>query len=183
MPDIDMRPYLTTAKQQDFDYDFCAAAEEYDVWDEVEVGKEYTAARTFHVEREDLLEYARSIDAGASLFRDEAGDQLIAHPLILVQIGFYCIDKGPGSWIRTPGAMNPGQVIEYHDDIRVGETIVVKMLAYDKWIRRDKHYLTYQVEYVTEEGQPKATWWTTLILPPTREDVMWYANAGKGEVL
>lgn len=173
---------LTTAKQKSFGYDFAKDIEDYEVWDEIEIGAEYTAAQTFEVELEDLLAYARGVEDENPLFTDPSYaeesvfGEIIPHPLFLVQVGFYCIEKGRGSWIRSPGAANPGQVTEILENFRLGEVITVRMTAYDKWVRGKRHFARYRLRYYNQHGALKAIWWLTLILPRDRDQLRFYAS-------
>jgi acyl dehydratase len=84
-------------------------------------------------------------------------------------VGFWLTgDSGPGSWIRTPGAINPGQKIEFYEQIRPGDTIRARSSFHDKWIKRGKRYLTCLTDYYNQTDQLVAKWWTTLILPTSR---------------
>jgi hypothetical protein len=94
----------------------------------------------------------------------------------VVAVAFYCIENGPGSWIRSPGARNPFQRIEVYEPFKYGETISMTVTALDRWIRRGKHYITDKLEFHNERGVPKATWWMTLIIPPTRKDILAFAQ-------
>jgi hypothetical protein len=92
-------------------------------------------------------------------------------------VTFYCIGTGIGSWIRTPGARNPGQRIEMFEDFRPGEVITATITHHDKWIRRDKHYMMDLVELHNQSGVLKAHWYVQLLLPPTRELMAQFADA------
>lgn len=92
--------------------------------------------------------------------------------LFITQIAFRCIGKGAANWIRTPGARNPGQRMEFYEPIEVGDVITLKMRSYDKCIKRGKYYLTYECDFVDQRGRLKARWWATLILPKTKEDII-----------
>lgn len=179
-----LEPILETAKQREFENDFRAGAEHYDVWDEVEIGRQYDGTLEFTVLEEDILAFNRSMLETDPLFVDadyarehSPTGELLQHPLFLVEIGFYCIEKGPGSWIRSPGARNPGQTIELTEPFRIGEKIRIRLTASDKWIRRDKHYLQYKIDYFNQDGAHKGIWWLQLILPPSREDLLRFATA------
>jgi acyl dehydratase len=185
MAGLDLDRYLKTEKQKSFEYDFCKDAEIYEVWDEIVIGEEYDSTRAFEIKKEDMTSYAESVLDDNPLYHDEEFaakshfGRLIPHPLFLVLIAFYCIDKGKCSWIRSPGAMNPGQRIAMHEPFKVGEIISVKQKSYDKWIKRNKHFVTYQLDYYNQKGTLKGTWWITLILPPTREELLKHADLGR----
>jgi len=102
--------------------------------------------------------------------------ELIQHPLFVVQVAFYCIENGSGSWIRSPGARNPGQKIELFEPFKAGETISMTVSPFDKWIRRGKHYITDKLDFYNQYGVHKATWWLTLILPPNRSAMLHFAR-------
>ena len=50
------------------------------------------------------------------------------------------------------------------------------VVAYDRWIRRGKHYITDKLDFHNEVGVLKATWWLTLIIPPNREGILRFAK-------
>jgi len=168
--------YLKTEKQKSFRYDFFVDESKYEKWEDVKIGQEGMAERSFEVKMEDILAYLDGTLDNNPLFRDEEFAKktpwggLVAPPLLLVPIIFWCTGTGSGSWIRTPGAINPGQKIEFYEPIRVGDTITIKAEAYDKYVKRGKKYLTYLSEFRNQRGQLVAKWWGTLILPTSRSD-------------
>ena len=115
---VNMDQYLVTGKQKEFPYDFIAGADTYEVWDEIEIGREYVAPVKYEVKAEDIINYSQSVNDENPAMSD--GNKametpfkgLIAHPLFLTPVGFFCVRSGAGSWIRTPGARNPGQRID-----------------------------------------------------------------------
>jgi acyl dehydratase len=178
--------YKTTSKQRGFESDFMKGAEDYEVWDEVDVGVERACSQTFEVKEEDILAYNLAVMETHPLLVDPAyarlhspTGSLLPHPLFLVEIAFYCIDRGPTNWIRSPGARNPGQLIELHEHFRPGEVISVQATCCDKWIRRGNHYLQAKLDFKNQDGTLKATWWLTLILPPNRAELLKYVEAGQ----
>jgi acyl dehydratase len=183
---VNLDRYLVTEKQKQFPYDFIADADTYEVWDEIEIGKKYVAPIKYEVKAEDIINYSQSVNDGDPTVSNEEKARatpfggLIAHPLFLTPIGFFCVRSGAGSWIRTPGARNPGQRIEFHEPIRPGDILTLHMKSYDKWIKRGKYYLTYEIKYTDQHGTAKATMWTTLILPKTREDIRKFMRAEHG---
>ncbi len=173
--------HASTAKQREFDWDFTADVDRYEVWDEVEIGASGPAERTFLIEEEDVLAFNRAALETDPLLVDpdhaRAHGGLVVHPLFLVQIAFWCIGKGIGSWIRSPGARNPGQEIEQFEPLHVGEEIHLTLTHWDKWIRRGHHYLQDRVDFRDRDQVLKARWFATLILPPTRSDLERSARA------
>jgi hypothetical protein len=95
----------------------------------------------------------------------------------VVQVGFYCVGTGFGSWCRSPGARNPGQHIELHEAFRVGEVITLTITHWDKWIRGKNHYMQDKHEHRNQDGILKAEWWPQLLLRATRADVKKFAEA------
>jgi acyl dehydratase len=175
--EIRIADFLTTAKQRAFEHDFFKGADEYERWEDVDFDGEYETDRTFTVEVEDIKAYSEGILDDNPLFNDEeaaaAGPYggLVGHPLFLTPVAFWLTgDAGPGSWVRTPGAINPGQKIEFYEHIQPGDTLRAKSRFHDKWLKRRKRYLTYLTEYYNQRDELVAKWWGTLILPKSRSD-------------
>lgn len=172
-----------TEKQCLFESNFLKDAEVYETWDDVKIGRSFPGQQKFRVKEEDVLFYNEAMGETDPLMIDTAyavenspTKELIQHPLFVVKVAFYCIDKGPGSWIRSPGARNPGQKIEILEPFKVGETISMTVTPVDRWIRREKHYITDRLDFHNESGIHKATWWLTLIIPPNREEILRFAR-------
>lgn len=164
-----------TARQREFEWDFTKGFEAYECWDEIVIGESAEAQNKFEVKVEDILAFNRSCLEDGPAYTDE--ESPVPHPLFPVMVTFYCIGTGIGSWIRTPGARNPGQKIELLDQFVPGEVITTTITHHDKWIRRDKHYMQDLVEMRNQDGVVKALWYVQLILPPTRDAVAKFANA------
>ena len=182
MNDLDrLKQYPTTEKQRSFEWDFTKGVENYEVWDEIEIGASGTGARTYRIEEEDVVDFNKAAletdPSMVDLDYARANGVLKFHPLFTVQIAFYCVDTGIGSWIRTPGARNPGQVIDLVEPYQIGEEITATITHDDKWVRRGNYYMRDKVEFRNEHGTLKTTWFVTLLLPKTREDVQRFASA------
>lgn len=157
-----VRKYIRTEKQKKYTFDFFIDEDKYIKWEDVEIGMEAWSEKEFVVEKEDIEAYLEATENNNPFFWKE----LIAPPMFLTTIAFWLVgDSFIGSWIKTPGAINPGQKIEFYKPIKVGDVIRVKMKAYDKFIKRGKRYLTYYNEFVNQRGEIVAKWWGTLILP------------------
>lgn len=157
---------LKTKKQKGFVFDFSQNADQYEKWEEVEIGKEFESQRKFEVTLEDIVAYTKGVTDDNPLMNDpKYAGKIVEHPLFCVQVAFWCIGTGSCSWIRTPGAINPGQKIEIFKPFEVGDMITLKQKAHDKWIKRDKRYLTYGLYYYNQKNELCAIWWLTLILP------------------
>lgn len=172
--------YATTAKQREFQWDFTTGTDRYEVWDEIEIGRSGPAQNSFRIEEEDVLSFNRAALETDPMMVDpdharEHGG-LGIHPLFVVQIAFYCIGTGIGSWIRSPGARNPGQDIEFFAPFRIGDEISATVTHWDKWIRRGHNYMQDQVEFHDEDGELKARWFATLLLPPNRVELERFAS-------
>ncbi len=162
-----VRKYLRTEKQKTYTFDFFLDEEKYIKWEDVEIGMEAWSEREFLVKKEDIEAYLEATGNKNLVFWEEQ----IAPPMFLTTIAFWLVgDSFIGNWIKTPGAINPGQKIEFYEPIRVGDVIRVKMRAHDKFIKRGKRYLTYYNEFVNQKGEIVAKWWGTLILPLSRSE-------------
>ena len=143
--EIRIDEFLKTEKQRAFEHDFFKGAEEYEKWEEVDFDGVYELDRTFTVEVEDIKAYSEGILDDNPLFNDETAAAegpyggLVGHPLFLTPIAFWLTgDAGPGSWVRTPGAINPGQKIEFYEQVRPGDTLRARARFHDKWLKRGK---------------------------------------------
>ena len=169
--------FITTRKQKEFGHDFFERSEQYQRWEDVEFNKVWEDDRRFTIEEEDIVFYSGGVIDDNPLFNDKeaakAGPfgELTAHPVFLTPIVFWLAgDSGPSSWLRTPGAINPGQVIEIYEPFRVGDTIRSRAEVHDKWIKRGKRYLTFQVDYINQDDKVIFRVWNTLILPRSKGD-------------
>jgi acyl dehydratase len=181
--------FFKTEKQRQFKTDFFTDAENYEVWDEIDFQNlgEVDGEKTFEIKAEDMKAYAEGSLDDNPLMNDEEHAQkspyggLVPHPLFGTQIIFYCVGvKGRGNWIRTPGARNPGQEIEIHENFRVGEVIHIKLKPYDRYIKRGKYYLRYKIDLFNQDDVKKASCISTLILPPNREDMRKFLKGQRG---
>ncbi|MCP4372764.1 MAG: MaoC family dehydratase [Deltaproteobacteria bacterium] len=188
MDHINFERFFTTEKQREFVTDFTEDAEHYESWEEINFDsqEEIPGEQTFTIKAEDMKAYAEAVLDDNPLMNDEEFaksspyGELVPHPLFLVQMGFWCIGvKGGGNWIRTPGARNPGQHIELYEPFRIGETIHIKMKPYDRYIKRQKYYLKYKVDYYNQDDVKKAVWILTLILPKTKEDILKFVEGNR----
>lgn len=172
--------YAFTDKQQAFEWDFTRGVDRYEAWDEITIGDSGAGARTFTVREEDIVAFNLSaLETEPLLVDPDYAHQhggLVQHPLFVVQVAFFCIDTGIGSWIRSPGARNPGQSIELFEPFVPGERIAATITHWDKWIRRGNHYMEDKVELHNEAGTLKARWFVRLLLPPTRAELERFAN-------
>ncbi len=173
--EVRIENFLETEKQKTFEYNFFKKAEDYEKWEDADFDGFHDLERTFEVTAEDIKNYSEGILDDNPLFNDEEAAKegpyggLVAHPLFLTPIGFWLTgDKGSGSWIRTPGAINPGQKIEFYEPVRPGDVIRARSQFHDKWIKRGKRYLAYLTEYYNQKDLLVAKWWITLILPKSK---------------
>jgi acyl dehydratase len=177
----EMAKYYTTQKQKDFTPDFLdpEQIDNYEFWDEIQIGEESEIPTKFEVKAEDLKAFAAGVPDDNPIYYDEeyakqcGHDGIVAHPLFVTQIRFFLLKGGGhGSWNRTPGARNPGQIIEYYDPIRVGDILTLKLTSYDKWIKRGKYYMRALSRIYDQYGNLKMIYYSTLILPRTKADVL-----------
>jgi len=154
--------------------------------DEIEIGKVTEIPTKFEIKAEDLQAYAEGVPDASPLFFDEAyakgcgHDGIVAHPLFVTQMRFFLLRKGAGSWLRTPGARNPGQILEYYDPFRVGDIITLRITNYDKWVKRGKYYMRGLSELYDQYGNLKMRYYNTLILPRTKADVLRFLKGERG---
>lgn len=189
MDDANLRTYFRTDKHEQFDTDFFADAESYEVWDEIDFSDltEVEGENTFEITEEDVKFFAEAaLESHPMMVDPDAAaaspyGELFVHPVFMTSIIFWCIGaKGRGNWIRTPGARNPGQSCVIHEYLRVGETIHVKMKPHDRFIKRGKYYLQYKVDLYNQDDVLKVETTTTLILPRDREAIRKFLAGERG---
>jgi acyl dehydratase len=183
--------YVKTKKQKEFFsdpeiWDFIKSADKYEAWDEIAFNKESTTDISFEITEEDLKAYAEGALDTNPLFVDEAiakksiYGKIIPHPMLCTIMEFWCLRKGQGDWIRTPGSRNPGMRWEFYEPFEVGDVIRLHLKPFDRYIKRKKYYLTYQMDFINQKGVKKMTHWVTLILPKTREDLVKFMKGEHG---
>jgi len=180
-----LNQYVETGKQRAFPKDFLAAWESYETWDSAVVGERGAAQRLFEITAEDIVAYNQAcgetdplmVDPDYARVHSPTGE-LLQHPVFVTAIAFYSLgESGIGTWIRTPGARNPRQRIEILAPFRLGEVITTTVTTNDKFMQRGKPYIEMLLEFHNAQGDLRARWWCSLILPPTRGDVARFANA------
>lgn len=176
---------LTTEKQKGYDREFLDNWEAIEFWDTLTVGEKRKHPKVFVVEEEDVLSYNLAVGETHPLFVDRdfarrhaPRGTIMVHPVFTTTIAFWFAQPdSQGSWIRTPGARNPFQRIDYRDRIHVGDRIHLVQENCDRFWRRDKAYMTTRVTLVDQDGREKAECLGTLILPSSRRDVGGFATA------
>jgi len=189
MSHAELAKFFRTEKQHKFSTDFFTDAENYEVWDQIDFSslKEVVGENTFDIKAEDVIFYAEAVQDDNPLMVDEVYAKkssysgLVVHPMFVTTICFWCVGvAGKGNWIRTPGARNPGQKLEIYEYFKVGETIHVKMKPHDRYIKRGKCYLTYQMNAYNQNDVLKCSMYATLILPRTLEDIRSFLKGIRG---
>jgi acyl dehydratase len=189
MSRVNWQDYIVTEKQRQFSTDFFQDANLYEVWDEIDFSRieEVDGEQTFEIKAEDILAYSRGALDDNPLMNDEEEAKhseyggLVPHPIFVTQILFWCVGKsGRGNWIRTPGARNPGQSMEFYENFRVGEVIYIKLRPHDRYIKRGKYYLEYKIDLYNQDNVKKCSCITTLILPRTRDDIRKFLEGLRG---
>ena len=177
--------YQKTEKQREFQFDFFVDQSNYEKWEDVVIGTQGFGERTFEVKKEDVDAYVDCTMEENPVFKNEEFAKktpwggLVAPPMFITPVIFWIAGTGSGSWIRTPGAINPGQKIEFYEPIRVGDVIKIRSEAYDKYLKRGKQYLTYYSEFTNQKGELVAKWWGTLILPFSKDEEEHNIEGGK----
>src|SRR5271170_6162883 len=146
--------YIETDKQRRFARDFLSGWENYETWEQARVGDIAPAQRTFEITEEDILSYNRACGETDPLMVDPAyaqehspTRQLLQHPIFVTAIGFYTVgERGIGTWMRTPGARNPGQRIDLGDPSCSGDIITTTVTIHDTIVQQEKPYLHMQLD-------------------------------------
>ncbi len=151
-----------------FEKDFFLHDDRQRTWDQLEVGEEYETV-PFVVTRERIEKYAQGTDdlnpfylnedaAGKSQFKG-----IVAPPTIVVPIVFAATP--PNSWVKMPGAVNPGQKLEFGVPVRIGDTIHCTIKLIDKIYKRDKKYTVAEMNITNQNNETVCIWTGGLVLP------------------
>lgn len=173
---VTIHDFIQTEKQKAFENDFFKNAENYERWEDIDDEGWVDGIISFEVQLEDMLAFAEGVDDNNPLFTDvEAArngpfGEIIAHPMFLTQIIFWSTGgDGPGSWIKTPGAINPGHEVEFGVPVRVGDIISHRSRFHDKLIKRHKRYLSFETHFFNQNDEIVCKWIGGLILPVSKE--------------
>jgi acyl dehydratase len=99
---------------------------------------------------------------------DEAAEKshfggIVALPTIMVPIVF--ASTPPDIWIKMPGAINPGQKLEFGVPVRPGDSIKCKATLTDKYIKRGRKYTIGRMHITNQRDETVCIWSGGLILP------------------
>jgi 3-hydroxybutyryl-CoA dehydratase len=167
----EIEKFLLTEKQKSFEFDFFKDEDKYETWDRIKVGEEFELPKKFEVKLEDIVNFAEGIMDTNPLYHDEEYARktpyggIIAPPTFLVIVQFWIVGTGPRSWIRRPGLVNQKQDIRLYELVRPGDVLSIKVLSYDKYIKRGKYYVTDLFQIFNQRGEKVCDWYATLLFP------------------
>jgi acyl dehydratase len=151
-----------------FEKDFFLHDKQQRSWDQLEVGEEYETV-PFTVTAERIAKYVEGTEDYNPVFCDEEAAKdsqfggIIAPPTIVVPIVF--ATTPPDIWIKMPGAINPGQKLEFGVPVRPGDTIRCKARLTDKYIKRGRKYAMGRMQILNQRDEVVCVWTGGLILP------------------
>lgn len=151
-----------------FNKDFFVHEKDQRSWEELEVGETYETV-PFTVTKERILKYVEGTEDYNPLFCDEEKAKnyqfggIVAPPTIIVPIIFASIP--PDMWIKMPGAVNPGQKIEFGVPVRPGDTVYCEIILIDKYIKREKKYAIARTVMTNQNNETVCIVTGGLILP------------------
>lgn len=136
-------------------------------WEELLVGEVYDTV-PFMVTEERIRLYAEGTEDFNPFYLDEEAARtsqfggIIAPPTTVVPIVFASVP--PDSWVKMPGAINPGQKLEFGVPVRPGDTIYCQTKLIDKYIKRGKKYTVAEVNMTNQKGEMVCIWTGGLVL-------------------
>ena len=151
-----------------FEKDFFAHEQQQRSWDELQVGEEYETV-PFTVTRERIQKYVEGTEDFNPVFCDDEAAQkshfagIVAPPTIVVPIVF--ASTPPDIWIKMPGAINPGQKMEFGVPVRPGDSIKCRATLTDKYIKRGRKYAIGRMHITNQRDETVCIWSGGLILP------------------
>jgi len=136
-------------------------------WDELEVGEVYDT-EPFEVTLERIQFYAEGTEDYNPFYFDEEVAKnsqfggLIAPPTIVVPIVFASLP--PDHWAKMPGAINPGQKLEFGVPVRPGDTVYCQSRLIDKILKRGKRYTVAEFLITNQNRELVCKWQGGLVL-------------------
>lgn len=145
-----------------YEKDFFKHEQKQRTWNELEVGEVYNT-EPFEVSLEKIQLYAEGTEDYNPFYYDEEVAKnsqfggLIAPPTFVVPIVFAALP--PDHWAKMPGAINPGQKLEFGVPVRPGDTVYCSTRLLDKILKRGKKY-TIAEFLITNQKQELVCKWT-----------------------
>jgi acyl dehydratase len=150
-----------------FEKDFFKHEQKQRSWNELIVGEEYDTI-PFEVTPERIKLYAEGTEDNNPFYSDEEAAKnsqfggLVAPPTILTPIVFASLP--PDSWVKMPGAINPGQKWEFGVPVRPGDTISCNIRLADKFLKRNKKYALAEMIITNQKKELVCKWTGGLVL-------------------
>lgn len=150
-----------------FEKDFFKAEAKQRSWEELVVGEVYDT-EPFMITMERIRLYAEGTEDFNPVYLDETVAKesqfggIIAPPTIVVPIVFAAVS--PDSWIKMPGAINPGQNLEFGVPVRPGDTLSCRATLIDKYLKRGKKYSIADFHITNQRGEMVCNWKLGLVL-------------------
>lgn len=150
-----------------FERDFFKHEKEQRSWDDLVVGETYDT-EPFLVTEDRIKQYIEGTEDYNPIFTDQEVanksqfEGLIAPPTIVVPIVFASMP--PESWVKMPGAINPGQNLTFGVPVRAGDTISSQATLVDKYIKRDKKYAIAEFTIKNQNDELVCFWEGGLVL-------------------
>ena len=158
-----------------FEKDFFKHEKKQRSWNELEVGEVYST-EPFEVSLERIQLYAAGTEDYNPLYYDEEAAKnsqfggLIAPPTIVVPIVFAALP--PDHWIKIPGAINPGQKLEFGVPVRPGDTFYCNICLVDKLLKRGKKFAIAEFLITNQKQELVCKWTGGLVLQFQGNDEM-----------
>jgi 3-hydroxybutyryl-CoA dehydratase len=137
-------------------------------WDDLKVGETFEI-RPFLLTEERIKKFAIGTQDEHPFYMDEEAAKkskyggLIAPPTVVVAILYASVP--PEHHIKTEGALNPKQKLEFGVPARPGDTIYGKCTITDKYIKRNKKYLEGFNLVTNQNGEMICQWTSYGLLP------------------
>lgn len=147
------------------------------LWEELEVGQKFPDYR-YYVLPDDINEYCSLTGEtnpcylDAEFAKNTPFGGIVAPPQFQNVYGHYffiLIAMGHNTHVIT---MHSKAKYEWYQPAKPGDTLTAEMYVDDKYVRRDKKYLTWRIEVFNQRGEPVSTKWHTSNWPDLAADEM-----------
>lgn len=132
------------------------------IFDEIEIGEEL-GPYEHPLTEESVQKYCSAVESRYPWEIEELGSQIsIAPPTILGNLSFRLLET---QFTRHPGTIHAKQELEFFHPIRLDRRVISRGRILDKFLKRDKKWVVYEVHLYDETGLKLGRSEVTEVLP------------------
>lgn len=132
------------------------------IFDEIQVGEEFGPYR-HPLTQESVQKYRSAVESRYPWQIQESGKSIpIAPPTMLGNLSFRLLET---HFTRQPGTIHAKQELEFFHPIRLDRQVISRGKILDKFLKRDKKWVVYEVHFYDETGLKLGRSEITEVLP------------------